>query len=237
MVTVAWLVCGCAAQPRPLPPKPIAPLDEQAISKGWWAVRFYMNWPEKTEPAWHLGALLGHQVVAPILVQYGDAIELWRFHRRAARDESGHRFTFYFYTTPQIAAQVINSARFHRRVIQLTAAGDLLRTAYSDPAVNEHPHVEDISDANWSPVLQKAWPYFIMGVSRTWLDLIDRLVAARPIDIQRASLEALYELYREVDADVVGIWKNEGRHAFLHHLNAIFEYEPLWIYERRPLKF
>jgi len=70
-----------------------------------------------------------------------------------------------------------------------------------------------------------------------WLDLIDQKVAERSFDENNATLAQVLELYREVDAQAVSVWENEGRHAFLHHLNALFEYKPLWVYERRPLKF
>jgi hypothetical protein len=99
------------------------------------------------------------------------------------------------------------------------------------------PDIEDTSDAKWSPALQKAWPYFIMGASQMWLDLIDKLIAERPSGKGSTTLEQTRQLYRDVDVEVLRVWQNEGRHAFLHHLNAIFEYEPLWVYERRPLKF
>jgi hypothetical protein len=184
-----------------------------------------------------MGALVAHRIIAPVLSHYQDEIHLWRFHRRAAPDASGHRFSFYFYATPQTAQQVLDYVRSDGLLDQLTAAGNILKTEYSDPRFNQQPKIEDTSDAKWTPALQKAWPYFIMGASQMWLDLIDRRVNARTWDENEATLAQLYQLYREVDAEVVNVWQNEGRHAFLHHLNAIFEYEPLWVYERRPLKF
>ncbi len=33
------------------------------------------------------------------------------------------------------------------------------------------------------------------------------------------------------------MWRQEGRHAFLHHLNAVFGYQPLVIYEKKLLTF
>jgi hypothetical protein len=33
------------------------------------------------------------------------------------------------------------------------------------------------------------------------------------------------------------MWQEEGRHAFLRHLNAIFSYEELLIREKRLMKF
>jgi len=242
IVAAVWLFCGCAVQQpvgqsQVVPPKTIAAVEESDTTRGWWSVRFFMDWPEETEPSWFLGPLLAHKIVAPTLNRYQDDIQLWRFHRRAANDESGHRFTFYFYSTPGTAAQIIGSIRYNDLLNRLTAAGDILSTEYSDPQVNNSPKVEDTSDTKWSPALQKAWPYFIMGSSQMWLDLIDKTVAQQSLDVDKATLAQILELYREVDAQIINVWQNEGRHAFLHHLNAIFEYKPLWVYERRPLKF
>ncbi len=242
IIAAAWLFWGCAAQqpveqPQAIPPKINAVVEEPDTTSGWWSVRFFMDRPEDAEPSWYLGPLVAHKIVAPVLDSYRDDIRLWRFHRRAGDDASGHRFTFYFYTTPGIAGQIIGSIRYNDLLNRLTAAGDILKTEYSDPQVNEDPRVEDTSDAKWTPALQKAWPYFIMGASQMWLDLIDKTVAQRSFDADKATLTQILALYREVDVQVISVWQNEGRHAFLHHLNAIFEYKPLWVYERRPLKF
>ena len=36
------------------PPEPVADTG----AKGWWAVRFQMNWPEDAPPAWHMDTLI-----------------------------------------------------------------------------------------------------------------------------------------------------------------------------------
>jgi len=33
--------------------------------------------------------------------------------------------------------------------------------------------------------------------------------------------------YREISQEVEATWRNEGGHAFLHHLNALFGYGPV----------
>jgi len=242
ILVTAWVLCGCAAQQEDLHPPTVsdhlAPgIQDADTTEGWWSVRFFMDWPEDAEPSWHMGTLLAHKVVAPVLNRHQNEISVWRFHRRAAPDASGHRLTFYFYSRPAAAQQIMASVRYNELLSRLMAAGDILRTEYSDPWVNVEPDIEDTSDAKWSPALQKAWPYFIMGASRMWLDLVDKLIAERPSGKDSTTLEQTRQLYREVDGEVLRVWQNEGRHAFLHHLNAIFEYEPLWVYERRPLKF
>lgn len=83
------------------------------------------------------------------------------------------------------------------------------------------------SDPVWDERLEKTWPYFIMGVSAHWLALIDEV--SREQGEVPAALEPMLDHYRAVQEEVNEIWRFQGRHAYLHHLNAIFGYEPLLI--------
>jgi len=68
-----------------------------------------------------------------------------------------------------------------------------------------------------------------MGVSEMWLQLISESAGNRLQGVQAASLPKLKECYRETHRSVEETWQKEGRHALLHHLNALFGYEPLTI--------
>ena len=52
-----------------------------------------------------------------------------------------------------------------------------------------------------------------------------------------SSLEEDRGLYREVNEAITRSWQKEGRHALLHHLNAIFGYEPIKIYVEQMMRF
>ena len=73
-----------------------------------------------------------------------------------------------------------------------------------------------------------------MGVSRMWLQLISELADQSP---GVSGVSGNPDSYRQVQAGITDLWQTEGRHAFLHHLNALFGYEPLIIYEKRYLQF
>ncbi len=45
-------------------------------------------------------------------------------------------------------------------------------------------------------------------------------------------LDGLLKKYDEANESVGGIWIHEGQHAFFHHLNPIFGYEPVIIRNR-----
>ncbi|MEE4111987.1 MAG: hypothetical protein V2I40_04180 [Desulfobacteraceae bacterium] len=97
---------------------------------------------------------------------------------------------------------------------------------------NDHPQVGDTSDPNWSPVMQKTWPYYIMGVSRMWLEMIDQISRENAMAAD-ATVDELLKHYAQVNDAVNRIWQEEGYHALLHHLNAIYGYEALVYWEKR----
>ena len=96
----------------------------------------------------------------------------------------------------------------------------------------DRPKVGDTSDPNWSPVMQNTWPHYIMGVSRMWLGMIDQVSQEREI-ADSATLGQLLVHYEQVNDAFTHIWQQEGYHALLHHLNAIFGYEALVYWEKR----
>jgi hypothetical protein len=242
VVTLLFVFAGCAAQrPTAGPPEAFTPAPGGAFDKnaerGWWQVYFFINWAEDSEPNWYMDPLLAHRIVAPVLERYRNQVLIWRFHRRAARDDAGHRFTFYFYTTPEVAAQMIKDIRYSELLSRLTAEGQILRTEFGNPMTNPHPGVADVSDGHWTPAMQSAWPYFIMGASQMWLNLIAEVAADRPPLDEGSSLAEIQNFYGEVANAINQLWQKDGRHALLHHLNAIFEYRPIQVYEKRWLKF
>ena len=229
---------GCASlSPVQRPEvKPIKPAELPA-GNGWWHVRFRMNWPPDTDPVWDMDLYLAHQVILPLLEKHKNDILLWRFHRRANRDREGRRFTFWFYSTPATARQIFDDLRSDPIVVNCLSAKVIDKIRYDDPASITRPHIKDTSDKNWPVSIQKAWPYYITGVSRMWLNLVVE-VADQDLKGQRpASLEEIKQFYRQVNENVTDLWQKNGRHAFLHHLNAVFGYEPLIYWEKRYMEF
>ena len=120
---------------------------------------------------------------------------------------------------------------------RLRFTGLITKDSYDDPDFVSKPNIEDTSDSKWSPVVQKNWPYFIMGVSQMWLNMITGVAAELPDRTPYYSVKELEAFYQEVNTRLTKIWQQEGRHAYLHHLNALFGYKPLIYYEKRYMKF
>lgn len=234
----AMALVGCAAS-RPAIPVSSESEKETAFasSRGWWYVRFSMQWQQDKEPAWQLDLLLAHQVVAPVLRQHRNEIALWRFHRRAARDQAGHQFSFIFHSSPETARRIFATLQENALLVALKERGVVVRVGCDDPAVNSRPKLEDTSDPHWPPAIQKSWPYYIQGVCEMWLNLIDQTAGASPAGDRPPGLDDLLHRYERINTSVEQLWQEEGQHAFLHHLNAIFGYRPLVVQHKFLLGF
>lgn len=207
-----------------------------AEKQGWWYARFKINWPQGSSPQWHVDLLIAREVVEPVLNSFQDEISLWRFHRRARRDGASHRFSFIIYATPEAAERIFLQIQRSPELEKLRAQKLVVKDWYDDTAKMGRPDIEDTSDPDWSSPLQRAWPYFIMGVSATWLDLVDRLAAqAKEEGVAKGKSEEAF--YREVNKRLVKLWRDEGGHAFLHHLSAIFGYQATFVYQRQLVTF
>ena len=205
--------------------------EEPHATQGWWYARFRIKWPENTEPSWHIDLLLAHKIIVPLLHRYSEAICFWRFHRRAARDIEGHQFSFTFYSSPETANQVLGSLRSDAILKKMKKAGLIIQDIYDDPARISTPRIEDTSDGTWSPQIRKSWPFFIMGVCQMWLSLITEVTASMPAQPKSSSLPKMILFYQRVNDTIKTLWREQGSHSLLHHLNAIFGYEPIFVRE------
>jgi hypothetical protein len=199
--------------------------------KGWWYARFRMRWDKGTAPLWHVDLLLAHRVAAPLLHTYRNEIALWRFHRRAARDSEGHQFSITFYSTPATAKKMFDTLRSDIVVRRMKRAGIVIQDIYDECNRISAPRIEDTSDGNWPPQIRKSWPFFIMGVCQMWLSLITEEAANMSHPPKSSSLPKLMQFYERVNETIKTLWREQGSHSLLHHLNAIFGYEPVLVRE------
>lgn len=198
----------------------------------WWRCQFRITWPEN-EPNWAVDLLLAHNVISPVLANYESQLPFWRFHRRAVRDDAGHQFSFIFYSTPETASSIyteINKSKvlsefIHTKVVDRVLMGDI-----NQP---KNPNIQDTSDPSWSPEIQNNWPSYIMGVSSLWLGLIIEDSQANHQYVENS--EERLEQYKLTNMRISEKWRTEGQHAFLHHLSAIYGYQPMRI--RKNIKF
>ena len=237
MGVVAAMLAGCASGPAPPVVSVHRPAPAPSADSAWWYARFRVDWPEDADPAWHTDLLVAHRVVKPVLERHLQDISLWRFHRRASRDTTGHQFSFIFFASPETAGRVYSDISDNPTLQQARSSGRILAVVCDDTAIVSRPAISDTSDPAWSAPLRQAWPYYLMGASQMWLDLISAMADAEQKTETTSSFAELDHRYAGINASITTLWQNEGRHAFLHHLNALFGYEPIVIIERRHMRF
>lgn len=213
-------------------------LDQEKIEpkKGWWYTRFYIKWTEDSEPSWHIDMLLAQKVISPVLYRYKNDLTLWRFHRRAVLDPSGHKFSFIFYSSPEMADKIYSAIQSDSLLKELEENGNILHVGYDDTSTITRPNIEDTSDAKWSSPVKKAWPHYIMGASQMWLNLIAEISEETSTENIPSSLKEQLIFYEQIRESIKTTWQTEGQHAFLHHINALFGYDPVLI-TKRDLQF
>lgn len=237
--TMMVMLMGACAPLRPSIPRLGETVKPElgAHDAGWWKVSFQIRWPEDTEPCWFMDLYIAHAVISPILDKYEKDITLWRFHRRAARDQGGHQFSFIYYCSVETAQKIHHSVESSENLEKMKTAGEIIRDIYDDTDAVSKPAIGDMSDSRWSSPMRGSWPYYIMGVSRMWLSLIEEMAERTSEREFPATVRETEGFYTRIDELVTEAWQEEGRHALLHHLNAMFGYRPIAVYEKRFLTF
>ncbi|MBN1664889.1 MAG: hypothetical protein JW943_14915 [Deltaproteobacteria bacterium] len=219
------VLSACSAMPKQ-PDAAIKPFARSSALPARWQI-FCIHMPYETETKWHLDTLLIDRILAPELYREKDNIALWRFHRRSGNDSAGHRLRFLVYAE-ESALQRIAGALQQSPLLEQLIRAKLVKNL--DAECGSGPESIDVaatSDPNWSPELQHAWPYFAMGVSAALLDLIES--ERRKFPEQERSVEELLTMYEQIHKNISRVWLKEGQHGFLHHLNALFGYQPIWL--------
>lgn len=244
ILVLALGLAGCATGPAARVAAPVyfteKPLHDGltvSTEEGWWRVSFAIARPALDATQWHLDPLIAHQIVVPVLVKHEQHLIAWRFHRRAADDATGHQFSFIFFAHRAIADQVYADVQQNPTLIALKQSGRITQDSYTDTAAIARPLIDDTSDPSWSAEMQASWPIYINGVSQMWLTLVDIYARQIPAATGEESIDALEARYRQVNQKITSVWRQEGQHALLHHLNAIFGYEPLLIRDVQEKRF
>jgi hypothetical protein len=232
---IYFFICvfsACAYQPSVTPDLPSATADTPVAPHYWWSVKYRIRWDEFAGPDYYLDLLLADAVIEPILTAHRNAIVYWRFHRRAVRDNAGHQFSFIFYSDKNTAQKIYQLANNNKITQKLLVMNILEKILTDDLDKNTRTAVNATSDRNWPVTLQNAWPAYIMGVSDTWLQLINQETNTEKQD---NNINILLSRYKRADSVITKLWFEEGNHAFLHHLNAVFGYQPVFV--DKPLQF
>ncbi|RRJ84067.1 hypothetical protein [Aestuariirhabdus litorea] len=225
LLTCLLALGGCATRQPPVPGLHDAPASAGDEQLGWRRILIQQRWDPQTTPDWNLEPLLAAELLGPSIDRHRPGLRYWRFHRRAANDSAGHQFSLLLYTDGNTARQLYQELLDHPWTAELLAT-DIQRIRHRGINQNSEPAVEDRSDPSWSPEMQRAWPAYITGVSELWLGLIREYRSQAPAP---QSLAEARPRYARINRQLTELWQAEGQHALLHHLNALFGYQPLLI--------
>ena len=197
----------------------------------WQNFNFKINWAENTQPKWWVDIYLVDLVVRTVVENFKKDITLWRIHRRALRDKSGHELALICFCEQSVANKIHNFI-FTNKFLEVAVGFGLIdKFTWEEKSKNNKLNINDLSDKAWPPALQKSWPYFICGTSEMFLELIEQVkitLALEKLDIEKLSSLYIAENYfSRLNNTLLSIWKIHGSHAYFHHLNSIFGYAPM----------
>jgi hypothetical protein len=220
-------------EPRPIPVQ--AEIQSAPGNPAWRYARLGFARNQDGKVDWHLDGLAASEIFAPVLRQHGNGIPVWRFHRRAGRDAAGHQFSLIIYSDETTATAVMQAIRAHPLIAQLKQQGHLRKVSTEIKVEPRRNEIGATSDPQWSEDMQRSWPWFAMGGSQAWLALLqEQLPREMPTDFA-----ALVQTYASAHQAVNERWREQGGHAYLHHLNALFGYQTLKVrmLERGEVRF
>ena len=229
---VLLLLGGCATkQSGTIQPLPAASAEGgDTTARQWHYFRFRFSRTDDDEVDRSLDLLVANEIFSPILSRYGDELPLWRFHRRWPDDRTGHQFSF-IALTDRATVERIHATIAAAAVLEELRAKGRLREFRVDISTAQAPGaLAATSDRSWPEILQREWPYFIMGASRLWLGLVQA-------EAQRAAVADVFTRYQDASEAVDTLWFEEANHALFHHLSAVFGYQPVRVIRRDIMTF
>jgi len=203
-------------------------MAKSKATKRWYGFSLRMIWPKNQEPKTWIDIFITDTIIRDVISEKQSVIELWRIHRRWARDMKGHELTLDCFTEEKNANSIkklIRESRPLKFLQENNLLAEELETATGGERIRDI--ADDRSTRNWPEELKDSWPYYISGCSEMFLCLIDSLKGGAKTDIDGKDVSEIESYYTEINNRLMNIWQGHGSHAFFHHINAIFGYQPL----------
>lgn len=184
----------------------------------WHFINFKIKWDKKFPVNnFFVDLIIIDLIIYPLLEIFEQNLILWRIHRSATED--GHILRFIFYTSPEIAKDIYES-------MQRTKFYALVKENYVEEITQQEGSqgVEGAGDGSWPKEINRAWPYYIMGVSTMFLELIKEVKQSITDEVKEGGTE---EYYKEIEKKIDELWFKYGCHSFIHHLSAVVGYKPM----------
>ena len=155
----------------------------------------------------------------------------WYIESRYTKDV-GQQLKLFAYCTTEIAKKIDKQIQLYVNGLNAELF-QLISYAWweKDTKVNLKQSIAYTSDGSWDKILQLAWPVYAQGFSSMFLFLVKATVRSKAtpthtyddIPFSMCPLEIMEEFYKSVETYINAIWYLQGSHAFLHHMNALFD--------------
>ena len=216
--------CATTLQPQVMEDQQAVHVEsEQLALMGWYAVRFSIPWEKETEPKWYIGTLIASEVISPLLEGDQQNVVCWRMHRRAVHDKMGHVFSFMFYSSQTDAVLIYQHFKSNKILTELRHQQLLSSVSYDSLYNTSQTKIADTSDPVWPEKMRASWPFFIMGASQMWLEQI------RAFKKETLNESDIQQRYIAIQSKLTDLWQEQGQHALIHHLNALYAYQPVLV--------
>jgi len=188
----------------------------------WYFYRFRLNDKSNKGTRWWIDIFIIDTIIRQVIQNRSEfKIDLWRFHRRSAKDKAGHQVSLCCYTTNLNSVKISDFIK-RTEEFKILLKSNLLKKYFMEKGGTE---IEGSGDGSWSKEIQKTWPLFIQGASESILALILFISYNFRYSHDLNTILDIEEYYKNINEKLNLLWYNEGGHAFLHHLNALFGYE------------
>jgi hypothetical protein len=232
LLVVSLLLAACTPASQVKPAVAFVPesaaLDAEQPDRYWWQLRFRFVWSQDEPPDFSAHLLVAEQLLLPVLIEQQSDLPLWRLHRRAGPGDSGNQFSLIFYADTTTATRINEEVSSAPLTLWLLENKLIDKVRFAQRSPEELGRLELTSDPEWPIEIQRSWPYYAMGASQAWLMLVQAL-SQEDAPTGEVDYPALLLHYQTVDARLNAQWRSYGQHAYLHHLSAIFGYQPLQI--------
>ncbi|MCK4788025.1 MAG: hypothetical protein KAV87_30005 [Desulfobacteraceae bacterium] len=172
-------------------------------------------------------SLIANEIFAPMIEKFQEDIRVWRFHRSFHSAKDSHPFRLKFYAVDGMQSKITKYVKSHT-LYQKLKKEDLLYLKPGKDVICEKlttdTAIKDDNDPQWSDEIKEIWPYYIHGVSRAWLRMI-QVFADKEKSLPQSSFEENLDFYDRINRLIEQQWVKWGLHAMLHHLNAVFGYK------------
>jgi len=204
------------------------------MDKLWHRINFKIKLGQNTKAKFYIDLIIIDLLIYPTIKKFEDIIELWSFHRsfHAEDEKEGQRLKFNFYTTKEEAKEILDFVKNNE--FYTIIKNNFLDTNYLKEINLEFigteensKKIEAISDREWPLEIQKSWPYYIRGVCKMLITMIESIKINKSVQISKNNSEKLGEYYEDIEKELNKKWFEKGSHAFFHHLWGVFGYTPL----------